>query len=278
MKILIIGASGLLARPVILQLDKAGMELRLFSRSVNSSMFTNDYEMVQGDLFDDIDLEKAVEGCDAIHITASVDDEYKSTELIVNKARQKEVKLISYVSGATVAEENRWFRFTDNKFRAEQLLMNSGIPYLIFRPTWFFESLQLMVRNGKAMIPGHLPHPYHFLSSDEFGSMVAKAFADPEKHNAVYYAFGPEEYLMKDLLERYCREYHPEIKKVSEMPLFMMRVIAFMTGKKQLKGVAALFSYFQKVKEPAVSEDELSKLVKPQVDFEQWLGMNRQMK
>jgi hypothetical protein len=55
-------------------------------------------------------------------------------------------------------------------------------------------------------------------------------------------------------------------------------VIAFMTGKKQLKGVAALFSYFQKVKEPAVSEDELSKLVKPQVDFEQWLGMNRQMK
>jgi len=275
MKTLIIGASGLLARPVILQLEKAGMELRLFSRHVNPSMFVNEYEILQGDLFNPGDLEKAVEGCEAIHITAAVEDEFRSTELIVKTALQKGVRLLSYVSGATVCEENRWFGFTDNKFRAEQLLVNSGIPYLVFRPTWFFESLQLMVRNGKAMIPGHLPHPYHFLAADEFGSMVARAFTDPEKHNSLYYAFGPKGYLMKELLEKYCREFHPDIKKVSEIPIPVMKLIAFLTRNKQTRGAAELFSYFQKVKEPEISPEALSRLGTPEVDFENWVEMNR---
>jgi nucleoside-diphosphate-sugar epimerase len=39
MKILIIGASGMLAKSVIEHLDKAGFQLRLFSRTVNQSMF-----------------------------------------------------------------------------------------------------------------------------------------------------------------------------------------------------------------------------------------------
>ncbi len=35
MKILVIGASGLLAKPVVSHMDKAGFQLRLFSRNVN---------------------------------------------------------------------------------------------------------------------------------------------------------------------------------------------------------------------------------------------------
>ena len=51
MKILVIGASGMLAGPAIRKLDEAGFELRLFSRTVKPSMFINDYEIMQGDLF-----------------------------------------------------------------------------------------------------------------------------------------------------------------------------------------------------------------------------------
>ena len=39
MKILVIGARGMLAKPAIKQLDNHGCKLRLFSRTVNNSMF-----------------------------------------------------------------------------------------------------------------------------------------------------------------------------------------------------------------------------------------------
>lgn len=276
MKILVIGASGLLAGPVIRQLDSAGFQLRLFSRSVRSSMFVDEYDIVNGDLFRTADLDQAMEGCDAVHITVSRIDEFKATEAIVAMARQRDIQLISMVSGATVREENRWFEFTDKKYRSEQLLMSCGIPYLIFRPTWFFESLQLMVRNGKAMVLGKQTHPYHFVAADDFGKMVAAAYGDHKKWNGVYYVYGPEQYLMKDLLEKYCRAMHPGIKRVSETPIFILKLIATLTRNRMLKYAASLYAYFQKVEEPLIPESELQLLGKPELDFEHWIELQKQ--
>jgi len=272
MKILVIGASGLLAGPVIRKLDEAGLELRLFSRTVRPEMFVNDYEIFNGDLFQPADLEKAVEGCDAIHISVAGTDELKSTEAIVSMAERKGISLISLVSGATVCEENRWFDFTDKKFRAEQTVIGSGIPYLIFRPTWFYESLGLMVRNGKAMILGDQPHPYHFVAAEDFGQMVANAYSDPDKQNGTYYVYGPEKYLMKELMEQYCRALHPEIRKVSVTPIPVLRIIAALTGNKMLKYAVNLYAYFQKVEEPEKSDAELSLLGRPGTTFQQWIA------
>ncbi|MEZ4998505.1 MAG: hypothetical protein R2758_13925 [Bacteroidales bacterium] len=44
--------------PVIRKLDEKGFDLRLFSRSVNPSMFVNDYDIMRGDVFNIADLEK----------------------------------------------------------------------------------------------------------------------------------------------------------------------------------------------------------------------------
>ena len=66
MKVLIIGASGMLAKPVIQHLDNAGFQLRLFSRTVNQSMFDKEYEIVQGDVFNTDDLDRATSRCDTI--------------------------------------------------------------------------------------------------------------------------------------------------------------------------------------------------------------------
>jgi uncharacterized protein YbjT (DUF2867 family) len=106
MKVLVIGASGLLAKPVIRQLDNAGSQLRLFSRTVNQMMFDRAYEMVQGDVFNRNDLDNVISGCDAIHISLSNLNEALAVKAILDIAVQKEIKLISYISGCTVAEEN----------------------------------------------------------------------------------------------------------------------------------------------------------------------------
>ena len=276
MKILVIGASGMLAGPVIQKLDEAGYELKLFSRSVKPSMFINEYEIVQGDLYNPADLEKAVQGCHAIHITISNTDDVSATEAILKTAKEKHIKQISMVSGCTVAEENRWFSFIDKKFRAEKLIMQSGIPYYIFRPTWFFESLDMMVRNGKAAIPGMQKGLYHWVAAEDFGRMVANAFLTKQNESGIFYIYGPETFTMKDLLKKYCKVLYPQIEKISETPIPVLKIIAFLSRNRQLKFASSLFSYFEKVKEPQVSDSNLNVLGRASIDFQSWIETKMQ--
>ena len=271
MKVLVIGASGLLAKPVIRHMDKAGFQLRLFSRSVNQSMFDKEFEMVQGDVFNLNDLNKAMTGCDAVHLSLSTANEALAAKIVTDSALQKGIKLISTISGCTVSVENRWFPMIENKYQAEQTIINSGIPYMIFRPTWFFESLDLMIRDGKAMLLGKQPNPSHWVAADDLARMVATAYRKPEAKNKIFFIFGPEQHLMKDLLEKYCKLRYPEIKKVSSVPIWMMKMIGLLTANKQLKGVASLFAYFEKVNELGNPDETNALLGKPIITFENWI-------
>ena len=189
----------MLAKPAIEHLDNAGFQLRLFSRTVTQTMFEKEYEIVMGDVFNLYHLDKAMIGCDAVHISISTKNDALATKSIIDVARQREIKVISAITGCTVSEENRWFPMIENKFEEEEYIINSGIPYMIFRPTWFFESLELMVRDGKAMVLGKQPNPCHWVAADDYGKMVANAYVKTDAKNKIFFVFGPEQYLMKDL-------------------------------------------------------------------------------
>lgn len=272
MKILVIGASGLLAGPVIRKLDQKGFELRLFSRTVNPSMFINDYDIIRGDLFNPDDLEKAMSGCDGVHISISTTDDVRAIALITEMAKKKGVKLISLISGCTVSESNRWFKFIDDKLKTEKMIIESGIPWFIFRPTWFFESLGMFVRNGKASVLGHQTASYHWVAAEDLGRMVANAYATKGSENGIYYVYGPEKYGMKELIEKYCMRLYPEISTVSETPILFLKLFAFLTGNRKLKFAASLFNYFEKVTEPEIPEADLARLGKPEIDFNTWIN------
>jgi uncharacterized protein YbjT (DUF2867 family) len=272
MKILVIGASGLLAGPVIRKLDENGFDLRLFSRTVSPSMFINDHDIVRGDLFNQDDLEKAMTGCDAVHISISTSDDVKAVSTILETAKNKGIRFISLISGCTVAEENRWFKFIDDKLTIEQMIIKSGIPYYIFRPTWFFESLTMMVRDGKASLPGHLTERYHWVAADDLGRMVVNAYSAAGAENNIYYVYGPEKYTMKEMLEKYCDKLYPSVKTIRETPISLLRIIAFVTGNKKLKFAASLFSYFEKVNEPEIPDGELARLGKAEISFDRWIA------
>jgi uncharacterized protein YbjT (DUF2867 family) len=271
MKTLIIGATGLLAKPLIQKMDEANYELRLFSRSITPKHFEKPFDIVQGDLFNEKDLELALKGCDAVHLSASNLDESASMQSLLKAAKKEKIKLISYVSGATVSEENRWFPMTDQKFRAEQSLMNSGIPYLIFRPTWFFDSLSLMVRNGRANVIGKQKHPYHWVAASDFAKRIITAYENEKAHNQTFYIYGPESILMEDAVDRYRAVVNPEIKKVSVAPISVLKLMAWLSGNKKLKQVLPMFSYFEKVAEPRDTGLADKLLGKSTCTLDQWL-------
>lgn len=272
MKVLVIGASGLLAKPVVKHFDQAGFQVRLFSRSINKSMYPGkDYELYQGDVFHQADLEKALEGCDAIHISIGRLKESEAVKAALKAAHGKNIKFISFVSGASVKKENTWFPMIYEKFEAEQSIIKSGIPYAIFRPTWFMESIPLLVRNGKAGVIGKQLTPISIIAADDFARMVVNAYNTEIAQNKIFYIYGPEKFTLKESLEKYCKVIHPEIKKVSIIPTGMLKFIGFITGNKELREIAAMFKYFETTKEEGSPEEANLLLGKPIISLDNWL-------
>jgi len=161
---------------------------------------------------------------------------------------------------------------TENKYQAEQLIINSGIPYIIFSPSWFFETLELMVRDGKDMLISKQPNQAHWITADDFARMVAITYKKPEAKNKIFFVIGSEEYLIKDLLEEYCKHLYPEIKKVSTFPIGIIKMIAILTGNKDKKNDASLFGYFEKVKEMSNPDKTNELLGRPIITFEKWVS------
>lgn len=271
MKILIIGASGTIAQETIIELSKAGNDLRLFSRNIKTDDYPN-HEVIQGDVMKKNDLQTAISGCDAVHITVNTPDEAKAVQNTILVAKANNVKRISYVSGATVSEKNSWFSMVGNKYRAEQILKSSGIPFMIFRPTWFMESLPMMIQNGKANVMGKQPNKLHWLSSKDFGKQLANAYATEESVNEEFYSRGPEALTLNEALAQYIHIKHPEIKKVANAPFGLLKLIAFISRNDELKRIIPMFQYFEKTTEGGSSEFTNELLGKPTTTLNDWLA------
>ena len=78
-------------------------------------------------------------------------------------ARPLRLHRVTYISGTTVCEENRWFPLVDRKLRSEEAIRASAIDYTIFRPGWFMEMLARFVRDDRAIVFGKPRQLWHFV-------------------------------------------------------------------------------------------------------------------
>ena len=274
MKVLVIGASGMLAKPVVKKLVSEGFTPRLFSRNVKAEDFDEPHEIINGDVYNKTDLQNAIKDCVAIHISLNRVNESIAVSNIVEIAKNNNVQLISYVSGASVCKENTWFPMIENKWNAEQSIINSGIAYLIFRPGWFFETLKLMVKNGRASVIAKKPRPERGIAADDFANIIVNGYKNMKSWNNIFSVLGQEEHYMKDMLTAYCQKNYPDIKKVGSITPGVLKLIGKISRKKELCQVADMISYFEGIKE--INENTLetySVLGSPQLSFEKWLEL-----
>src|SRR6478752_3429077 len=80
-KILFIGASGMLGKPVALELLRAGFPLTFLARDVEKmqKLFPN-ASVVKGDVFDIASLEAAMAGQEIVYLNLSVEQSSKKNE------------------------------------------------------------------------------------------------------------------------------------------------------------------------------------------------------
>jgi uncharacterized protein YbjT (DUF2867 family) len=273
--ILVIGGTGLLGQPVSSSLKEAGFQVRIMTRDLQKARktFDDSFELVAGDPMDPGRLEEALDGCYGVHISLPTEVEQQVAETVAKMASRHGVERISYISGATVAEENRWFPMVDRKFLAEKAIREAGIPYTIFCPTWVMEILSKFVNQGRASVLGKQPYPYHWVAAEDIASIVSNAYLLGEESNGRFIVHGPGAISIHEALRRYCAAFHPDIQEVSSMPFWLVKLLATLTGNRELKGAGELMSYFEKVGEgnnfPKVNDI----LGTPTITLDQWLEM-----
>ena len=281
MKILVIGATGMLGEPVARQLQAAGHTIRILSRNVEKAKmkFDDSFEVVYGDVEQPATLHSAIAGCDGVHISLaggptpeSYDRiEHRGTANVVQVAAKLGAQYITYLSGFSVNETNRQKNYQTNaKFMAETAVKSSGIPYTIFRATWFMESLPLFIQNGRAIIVGKQETPLHWVAVQDYAQMVATAYATMNATNKTLYIFGPEGISMTDAVKQYQTTIRPEAS-FSKSPTWLISLMAKMTRSAELKDIAVFMKYMEHIKETGSPEEANALLGKPETTFAEWL-------
>jgi uncharacterized protein YbjT (DUF2867 family) len=276
--ILVMGGTGTLGAPVARGLKASGFGVRVMTRDLKNArqMFDHTFDLFAGDPTDPDCLEEALEGCSGIHISLPPEVEQQVADNVARLAARRRVERISYISGATVAQENRWFPMVNGKFLAEQAIRESGIPYTIFCPTWVMEILPKFVNQGRVAVFGKQPCPYHWVAAEDLARMVATAYELPEAGNKRLWIHGPEPIRMQEALQRYCTKFHPEIKQVSSMPFWLVNLLAAFTHSQELKSVGAMMSYFEKVGEMGDPSEANHVLGAPEITLGCWLDRESQ--
>lgn len=80
---------------------------------------------------------------------------------------------------------------------------------------------------------------------------------------------------MYEALKRYCAVFHPEIKKVSSMAFWLVRLLAIVTRNQELKGAGEMMAYFEKIGEGSALPEGDGVLGTPTTTLDMWLQQRK---
>ena len=272
-RILVIGATGLLGEPVARSLREAGFGVRVMSRDAGRgrAKFPEPFELVAGDARNVADVRNALTGCDAVHISIDHDQEDECVAQAVEAAQAERLQRITYISGTTVCEENRWFPLVDRKLKSEETIRASGIDYTIFCPGWFMEMLARFVRDGRVLVFGKPRQRWHIVAVQDLARMVVESYRCPESANRRFYVHGPQALTLLEALRLYCGVLHPEIKNFRSTPYWLLRLIARRRGDARMRAGVEMVSYLERVGERGDPTEANTILGAPQITLDRWL-------
>jgi uncharacterized protein YbjT (DUF2867 family) len=273
-KILVIGGTGLVGKPVVLELLSRGFEV---SVGVRHSPHTKDWRQVsppdamQSVLLLDVTkpetLKQRFDGFEAIFLSLPSGPRYEDcfrvgvegTVAVVEEARKAGVQRLNFLSGASNLGSDNSFPPIRAKWQAEEAIKASGIPFTIWRANWFMETLTRMARFGMIGRPGNGEVATHWLAGEDFGRMVANGLSSNETVNKTLYAFGPELVSLKQGVETYQRICYPR-SPIVPIPLGFLALGGRISGSWDVWFGAQMMQYLSK--EPEIGDpSEADRLV-----------------
>ena len=243
MKILFIGATGLLGKPVAKELINSGFDVTLLARDINkTAVFFTDTKIIRGDVFDKNSLNAAFTGMDAVYCNLSVlqtskekdlQPEREGINIIIAAAKESGIKRIAYLSSLVHLYQGmnsfHWWAF-EMKNNAVKKIKHSGIAYTIFYPSTFMETFPYqMMRGKKITMLGKSIAPMWFIAAGDYAKQVAASFSILTTENREYNIQGLEPFTFEESTKIFIENYSKAKLKIMRAPIWVMKYLGNFT-------------------------------------------------
>ena len=179
-EILVTGASGQQGGAVATALVRQNVPFKALSRDLKKIEHLPN--PVQGDMFDREGLGKALEGVDRAYLMTTwfeggPEREIEQARAFLGAARESQLKHLVFSSVVGAGSHSGVPHF-ESKGKIEELIIETGIPYTILRPTFFYDNLPHM---KDAALPLDPETELTMVAVETIGEFAAAALINPDE-------------------------------------------------------------------------------------------------
>lgn len=275
-KILFIGATGLLGKPVARELIREGFDITLLARDEARmrSLFPGT-TVVAGDVFNKTSIVKAMQGMDGVYCNLSVlptskeaqpQPEREGIDTIIAAAKETGIRRIAYLSSLVHRYEGMngfsWWAFRI-KEAAVQKIKSSGIPYTIFYPSTFMDTYLTLVQGSMIPMIGRSEMPMWFIAAADYARQVSTSYRLLRGESKDYVVQGPQALTWDEANNIYISNYRYKKLKTMTAPGGLMKFLGAFNRK--MNYASHICEALNKYPEKFESEQTWKELGKPSV-------------
>jgi len=228
-KVVVIGASGFIARNVRKYLSDNNVKLISISRK-NFKTFKNETKVITKNYDEKTILPKLKNSYALIHLVGigkqTIDNDYnlintEFTKKIINLCKKAKIQKIVYLSGLGVSK-NTTLGYFISKYKSERHIINSKLDYTIFRPSYivgkddlFTKYLKHQIKTGQIQIPGSGNYSIQPIYIDDVSKIIFNAVYKNKFSKMILDLVGPELITFEEYVKEFSRNTNTKIKKIN---------------------------------------------------------------
>lgn len=228
-QVVITGASGFVAKNLRKYLSENNINLISISRN-DFRTYENEQKIISKDYKEKFIINKIKNSDALIHLVGigkqSIDIDYEMinvelTKHIVNLAKKAKIKKIVYNSGLGVSSKTSVGYFI-SKYKAEQVIENSGLNYTIFRPSYivgkddlFTKFLKKQIKIKTIEIPGSGKYSIQPIFINDVVKILFQSLTEKKFRNKIIDLVGPEYLTFEKYVKLFSKGTKIKIKKIN---------------------------------------------------------------
>ena len=223
--ILVTGATGHQGSAALRRLREKGFPVRALTRDPNKPAARNlvghGTEVVRGDLDDPASLTRALDGVYGVYsvqtpMEQGVEGEIRQGINLADAAKRLRVSHFVY-SSVAAADQKTGIPHFESKYRIEEHIRATGLPYTFLRPVFFMENWLRMkdkIEQGTLALPLSPDKRLQMIAVDDIGTFVTMAFERPGHWQGRAMDIAGDELSMSELAQAFTRMVGREVQYV----------------------------------------------------------------
>lgn len=280
--IAIFGGTGTLGKYVVRAFLGAGHPVRMLVRNPAKAIELVGHEpvLIEGDLANQSAIDQTLVGADWVYCSLSDDigarpsafqAEREGLANILSASKRAGIGRIGYHSGHTLDLTTTNWWVWDMKRAALDQVKQSGIPYLLFKPSSFMESLteKGTIQGNTIQLIGSGNNPVWFIAATDFAGQVLTAF-QRELPNREFVIQGPEAVSYSQAATALQRALPERKLVIRKTPVFVLTLLGLFNPS--LGFLAKLFGEIDRLPEPFAGQTAWDELGRPQTTLAAFLA------